>query len=1061
LVGGLPVFAQTEPGPLAPPRNGPRTVDVGWSVIRGATLHPEPGVVVEKSAIEIRDARIVRVFPESELRPDGPGPRIYDRPGAHVYAGFVDAYVEVDAPAPDPKAPGVHWSARVTPQRSALDGAGLDAATRASLRKLGFCAAAISPRSGVFRGRSALVPLSDPDPMSPPGPQPAYERDVYHAVSFETGGGRGEAGRDARPEEDPSRWDRYPGSLMGAIALIRQTLLDARWFADLEAAGDARFAPSSLDVLGTGAAAGTPLFFDVQNELDVLRAGKIAREFSRPAIVLGSGTEYQRLHAIASMGVPLVVPLAFPERPKVGSVGEADSVELADLMAWEQAPTNPRRLAAAGLTVALTSSKSRDRSKFLESLREAIRHGLTEDQALAMLTTVPAAMLKAADKGGFGTIAADRAANLVVADGPVFAKDTKILEVWVDGRVHEVNPPSGAARGEWNVTMDPPGSAEVKITVGKGDRVRVTAGSSGKRARDARITGDRITIVTDAAIAADAPGHSTWTGMIEGGTMAGTGVLASGVVFRWKATRVPGTETRATVERDAEDRAASRPDSRPEDEKPPNVPEKLGYPFGPYAREKLPDQHESVLFTGATVWTSAAAGTIENGFVLVSRGKIVAVGAGAPAEVPEGTVKVDVKGRHLTPGLIDCHSHTGISRGVNEGGQAVTAEVRIEDVTDPDAISWYRQLAGGITSVNSLHGSANAIGGQNCVNKARWGVTHPDDMHFEDAWPGIKFALGENPKQSNSGDRSTTRYPQTRMGVEALIRDRFVAAREHAAALRAFEDGGRKGVAPRRDLELEALAEVLSGRRLVHCHSYRQDEILMLCRTAKEFGFTIGTFQHVLEGYKVADEIKAQALGASAFSDWWAYKVEVQDAIPQNGPIMHEVGVVVSFNSDSDELARRMNVEAAKAVKYGGLPKADALKFVTLNPAKQLKIEGRVGSLEAGKDADLAVWSDDPLSTRARCEQTWIDGRRYFSLEDDAAARALIAGERRRIIQKILEASRRGERDPDGAPPTADVDGGGRRRGRPGDDDSHRSGSDDFMRPGDCGCGRDYEEEDR
>jgi N-acetylglucosamine-6-phosphate deacetylase len=336
-------------------------------------------------------------------------------------------------------------------------------------------------------------------------------------------------------------------------------------------------------------------------------------------------------------------------------------------------------------------------------------------------------------------------------------------------------------------------------------------------------------------------------------------------------------------------------------------------------------------------------------------------------------------------------------------------------------------------------------------------------MHFAGASAGIKFALGENPKQSNAGDRSTNRYPQTRMGVEALIRDRFVAAREYGIAWRAFEDGGRKGAPPRRDLELEALAEVLSGRRLVHCHSYRQDEIMMLCRVAKEFGFTIGTFQHVLEGYKVADEIKAAALGASSFSDWWAYKIEVQDAIPENGPIMHDVGVVVSYNSDSDELARRMNTEAAKAVKYGGLSKAEALKFVTLNPARQLKIDDKVGSLEPGKDADIAVWSDDPLSTRARCEQTWIDGRRYFSLEADAAARKQIAAERQRIIQKILEASRRGgatDEAGSGEPTVSDDESQGRRRGRPGEADAYRGGSDeDFMRPGDCGCGRDHQED--
>ncbi|HRJ50625.1 MAG TPA: amidohydrolase, partial [Phycisphaerales bacterium] len=412
---------------------------------------------------------------------------------------------------------------------------------------------------------------------------------------------------------------------------------------------------------------------------------------------------------------------------------------------------------------------------------------------------------------------------------------------------------------------------------------------------------------------------------------------------------------------------------------------------------------------------------------------------------PDGALVIEAAGKHLTPGLIDCHSHMGISRGVNEGGQAVTAEVRIGDVTNPDAISWYRQLAGGITTVNSLHGSANAIGGQNQVNKNRWGAMRPEDLHFEGAMPGIKFALGENPRQANSS-RSTQRYPRSRMGVEALLRDRFTAGREY------LRDRGSPGF--RRDLELEALGEILEGRRLVHCHSYRQDEILMLCRLAEEFGFKIGTFQHILEGYKVADELARHSGGGSAFSDWWAYKVEVQDAIPQAGPIMHEQGVVVSYNSDSDEMARRMNVEAAKAVKYSvgpdavpGISPADALAFVTINPARQLMIHDRVGSLEVGKDADFVIWSGDPLSVFSKTEETWIDGRRYFSLEMDRASRERIAAERTRLTQKILgglTSSKAGKSSPgeeaaseSQAPPTET-----RRRRRPsseGDSDSLES----------------------
>ncbi|MEC7351764.1 MAG: amidohydrolase family protein, partial [Planctomycetota bacterium] len=359
-------------------------------------------------------------------------------------------------------------------------------------------------------------------------------------------------------------------------------------------------------------------------------------------------------------------------------------------------------------------------------------------------------------------------------------------------------------------------------------------------------------------------------------------------------------------------------------------------------------------------------------------------------------------GRNVTPGLIDCHSHTGIDGGVNEGGQNNTAEVRIGDVLNPDDINWYRQLAGGLTAANQLHGSANPIGGQNAVVKLRWGAP-VHRMHIEDAKPGIKFALGENVV------RPSGRYPDTRMGVAAFMEDSFRAASEyrdrHEDYLALPVEQRLATMPPRRDLELEALVEVLEGERLIHCHSYRQDEILMLLRTAERWGFTIGTLQHILEGYKVADAIADHGAGASSFSDWWAYKMEVMDAIPYNGAIMAEAGVLVSFNSDSNELARRMNTEAAKAVRYGGLEPHEALKFVTINPARQLRIDDRTGSIEVGKDADLAIWSGDPLSSFSRCEQTWIDGRRYFDLEEDRATIEEVRKTRSMMLAELVDES--------------------------------------------------------
>jgi imidazolonepropionase-like amidohydrolase len=423
----------------------------------------------------------------------------------------------------------------------------------------------------------------------------------------------------------------------------------------------------------------------------------------------------------------------------------------------------------------------------------------------------------------------------------------------------------------------------------------------------------------------------------------------------------------------------------------------------------------TVAIRGGTLWTQGEAGVIEGGVLLVRAGKIAAVGRDVP--IPEGVTVLDAAGRHVTPGLVDCHSHTAIRGGVNEGSHSVTAEVRIADVLDPDDIDLYRQLAGGLTTAHILHGSANAIGGQSAVVKLKWGVAL-EELLLADAPPGVKFALGENPKRSNfpPPPGRPPRYPGTRMGVMETIREHFLAARDYARAWAAYESLSRREQErrepPRRDLQLEAIVEILRGERLIHSHAYRQDEILALLRLAEEFGVRIGTFQHVLEGYKVADELAAHGAGASTFSDWWAFKLEAYDAIPYNGALMHDRGVRVSFNSDSSELARRLNLEAAKAVKYGSLPAEEALALVTLHPARQLGLGERIGSLEVGKDADFVLWSGDPLSVYSVVDQTWVDGRCEFDRAADLARRVEVERERRALVERI----RRGDRPAEEAP---------------------------------------------
>jgi len=413
----------------------------------------------------------------------------------------------------------------------------------------------------------------------------------------------------------------------------------------------------------------------------------------------------------------------------------------------------------------------------------------------------------------------------------------------------------------------------------------------------------------------------------------------------------------------------------------------------------LPAAAADLAIVGGTVLTVGPQGTLEKATVLVRDGKIAAVGR--DLLVPAGATVIDASGRYVMPGIIDCHSHTAIEEGVNECTDSVTAEVRVTDVIDQHDPNIYRELAGGVTTINVLHGSCNAIGGQNAVLKMRWGK-NPEEMVFKDAPRGIKFALGENPKRSNFRAPGATRYPATRMGVEVVLREAFSEARaykrewdDYDKKVKAAGPKDLKPVAPRRNLRLEELKDILDGKVYVHAHCYRSDEILMLIRLADEFGFKIRTFQHVLEGYKVASEIARHGAGASTFSDWWAYKMEAYDAIPYNAAIMAAHGVKVSMNSDSDELARRLYWEAAKAVKYGGVSEEEALKMVTLNPAWQLGVDKRVGSLEVGKDADIAIFSAHPFSPDARVEATLVDGIVYFDRAKDAAARTAAAAKSR------------------------------------------------------------------
>jgi imidazolonepropionase-like amidohydrolase len=474
------------------------------------------------------------------------------------------------------------------------------------------------------------------------------------------------------------------------------------------------------------------------------------------------------------------------------------------------------------------------------------------------------------------------------------------------------------------------------------------------------------------------------TGYREGNGFKGSGENAKGDAIKWTATLQEPFKV-AEARRDTTQKPAI------------NVGKPL-FPFVGFGNTEKP-KAETLLVKNTTVWTSEEAGVLQATDVLVENGKITRVGKNLTA--PNARV-IDGTGKHLTAGIIDEHSHIALA-SINEGGQSSSAEVRMSDVVNPDDINIYRQLAGGVTMSQLLHGSANSIGGQSAVVKLKWG-SNVNEMLVPEA-QYIKFALGENVKQANNPIPSL-RYPQTRMGVEQVFFDHFTRAKEYDRAWDAYNSMKNKvGIpAPRRDIELETIAEILNGKRHITCHSYVQSEINMLMKVADSLGFKVNTFTHILEGYKVADKMKKHGVAGSSFADWWAYKMEVKDAIPYNAAILAKVGVLTSINSDDAEMARRLNQEAAKAVEYGGISETEALKMVTINPAKILRLDKRTGSIKVGKDADLVLWNNHPLSIYARPDYTIVEGAICYSTENDEKRRNEVEKERARLIQKMISA---------------------------------------------------------
>jgi imidazolonepropionase-like amidohydrolase len=931
-------------------RNPPRA----WA-LTNATVHASPGKTIEDGTVVMRDGIITAVGAKVKIPKQA---TIIDMDGKHIYAGFIESWLDVKTVKKDTSLQA-NWNSNM---RAYLKGADLFHPKEKSLKELhglGFTTAHVTPKGGIFQGSSGLVQLGQiPKVLS---------NNVAQVVEYAAGG-----------------WGakEYPTSLLGAIAFIRQGFLDADWYSKSQAilakypdGNEPIQADRSLEELSNAKRNRQPFVFRTGNELYIDRSSNIAEEFELNLWIMGNGYEYRRIEEMPASF--MIVPLNFPAKPEVADPQNALQYSTEQLKHWDMAPDNAAKLADAGFQFALTSAELKDKKDFRKNLSRAVNRGLDESAALAALTTNPAKEFGQAKR--LGKVAPGFIANLVVTDGNYFDKKSKVQSVWIDGNEYEVAPdPLVDAAGDWTLIE---GSNSWTLSV-KADGGSLNVDEKKLKLANYKLDQDRISFSVNADTILQ-KGVTRFKGTITGGKATGYVFYPDGSSSGWTAVL---DSVKAEKGKKSKKESAS------------NL--SLVFPEGAYGLDGDVPNPRTILINDATIWTSGPKGVLKEWDILFQDGKVKKIARNI--SLPRGNALViNGKGKHVTPGLIDAHSHMA-GESINEGFQNVTAEVRMRDVIDPNDVAMYRALAGGLTTINLLHGSANPIGGQNVVMKLRWG-SFSNDLILKHAPQGIKFALGENVKRK----RSYGRYPETRMGVEQVIRDAFTAARDYQKTWDTYKKDvklQRSSMPPRRDLELDAMVEIMEGKRLVHSHSYRQDEILMLTRIAEDFGFRMATFQHVLEGYKVAERLAEHGAGASTFSDWWAYKYEVVDAIPYNGTLMTNAGVTVSFNSDSDELARRMNLEAAKAVKYGGLDEAEALKFVTINPAKQLKIDKHVGSLELGKDADFVVWSGHPLSTYSICEQTWLDGKQYFSLEQDQYYRERDSKVRNDLIQKILQA---------------------------------------------------------
>ena len=932
-----------------------------------ATIVVDDKTSLQHATMVIRKGKIESVGTNTNLPKDAV---IVDCKNKFIYPSFIDMYTDYGIsplPAMARNSRGVSqmlsdtkgaygWNQAIRSENEAAKKFAVNDAKAKELRAIGFGTVMSQQMDGISRGTGAVVTLANEKENLV-----MLKEKAAASYSFNKG----------------SSTQDYPTSLMGSVALLRQNYLDAQWSKTKPGTEGTNL---SLEAFLNNQS--LPQIFEANDKWNDLRADKIGDEFGVQFIIKAGGNEYQRIKEIKATNASFIVPLNYPMAMDVTDPADARFVSLADLKSWEMAPTNAGALEKANINFALTTNGLKETATFIANLRKAIQQGLSEQKALEALTKTPASLLGIYNI--VGSLEVGKIANFLIASAPIFQEKTIVYQNWIQGEKYSLKDNGWQdIRGTYNLVIN----KLPRTLIIKGDITKPDAEIIGKDTTKVDITVKEKLVLLTINFKKDSLNSASLSGITGDSLCTGLGQNISGEPLSWTAQKINNTVP-------ATDTAGKKKDTPVV-----IVSAVVTYPFNGYGFKEIPKQ-ENILIKNATIWTNEKEGELLNTDILIKNGKIAAIGK----QLVDATAKIiDGTGKHLSPGIIDEHSHIAGTGGINECSQSVTAEVRIGDIIDPEDIEIYRQLSGGVTSSHILHGSCNTVGGQTQLIKLRWGV-NAEQMKFAGSDPFIKFALGENVKRAYSS--LNNRFPDTRMGVEEVLMDAFTRARDYE----------KMGANKRRDLELDALVEILNKKRFITCHSYVQSEITSIMRVAEKFNFRINTFTHILEGYKVADKMKLHGANASTFADWWTYKMEVIDAIPQNAYLMQKEGVTVAINSDDPEMARRLNQEAAKSVKYTDMSEEDALKMVTLNPATMLHVNDKTGSIKIGKDADLVLWSDNPLSIYAKAEKTIVDGIVYFDKDQDKILRAEIVKERARIINKMIGAAKGGEKTIPAAP---------------------------------------------